>query len=228
MGARSEHSDPLLAGFFSVADAARLVGVSPALVRGWLNGYSNSQSGPVIDRDFAGTRTVSFLDLMELRFIATFRAQRVPMPTLRRAAEKARKDWNVRHPLALSSSKYITDRRRVFEQAAKENEDRVTWDMATGQQEMWETIEETIERGVEFDPRTYLARIWRPMEAQFPNVIIDPRVAFGRPVIEGTRVPTSVLFRQWKAEQDKDVVAKWFGVTRKDVSTAVEYELVAA
>ena len=77
MGARSEHSDPLLAGFFSVADAARLVGVSPALVRGWLNGYSNSQSGPVIDRDFAGTRTVSFLDLMEFISVIAVTNQKV-------------------------------------------------------------------------------------------------------------------------------------------------------
>ena len=224
---REQPADPLLAGFFSIGEAARLVRVSPALIRGWLNGYTNSRSGPVLNRDFAGTRTVSFLDLMELRFIATFRAQRVPMTILRRAAEKARHDWNVRHPLALSSQVYITDRRSVFAFIAEEEEDATTWDMATGQHEMWATIEQTIEKGVQFDPKTYLARLWHP-RPELPKIIIDPHVAFGRPSIEGTKVPTAALFRQWKAEGNKERVAEWFDVSPEIVAMAVEYELKAA
>ncbi|MEQ8585139.1 MAG: DUF433 domain-containing protein [Thalassobaculaceae bacterium] len=223
-----ERSDPLIAGFFSVADAARLIGVSRQTVRGWLNGYANSQSGPVVDRDFAGTRTISFLDLMELRFISIFRSQGVSMPTLRQAAENARHDWRVKHPLALSSEHYVTDRRKVFARTAKETGDQQTWDMATGQHEMWNTIEQTIERGILFDPKTYLARTWRPHPSEFPNVIIDPRIAFGKPVVEGTVVPTEVLFRQWKADGAKERVARWFEVSPSDVTTAIEYELLAA
>ena len=228
MNARRERTtDPLLAGFFSISEAARLVGVGQPLVRGWLNGYPGSGAGPVVKRDFGGTRTVSFLDLMELRFIAIFRAQKVPMPTLRKAAEQARRDWRVSHPLALSGAKYVTDRRKIFARAAQENDDATTWDMATGQHEMWDTIVQTIEKGVVFDPSTYLARLWHPKQA-FPTVVIDPRIAFGRPVIEGTRVPTAVLFRQWKAEGSKERVATWFGLSTDAVATAIEYELVAA
>lgn len=220
--------DPLLSGFFSTADAARLIGVSQQTVRGWLNGYANSGSGPVIDRDFQETRTVSFLDLMELRFISVFRSQGVSMPTLRRAAENARLDWKVKHPLALSSEHYVTDRKRIFARSAEETDDHQTWDMATGQHEMWDTIEQTIERGVMFDPNTYLARTWRPHPSEFPNVIVDPKIAFGRPIVEGTQVPTSVLFRQWKVERGKERVARWFDVPVEAVSTAIEYELMAA
>ena len=127
MSARQRNAtDPLLAGFFSVAEAARLVGTSQATVRGWLDGYPNSRLGPIVDRDFEGTRAVGFLDLMELRFIAVFRGQKVPMLTLRRAAERARADWQVDHPLALSRAKYLTDRRRLFAQVAEENSDEVT------------------------------------------------------------------------------------------------------
>lgn len=220
--------DPLLAGFYSIADAARLVGASQPKLRGWLNGYSNSHSGPIVDRDFSNTRTVSFLDLMELRFIAFFRGQDVSMPTLRRAAEQARRDWGVEHPLALSSAKYVTDRKKIFARSAEETHDQITWDLATGQHEMWDTIEQTIEKGVVFDPKTYLARTWKPNPGQFPNVVMDPRIAFGKPTVHGTRVPTSVLFRQWKAEGNKDRVATWFDVSRDDVVAAIEYELGAA
>tara|TARA_R110000787_G_scaffold24088_5_gene68624 strand:- start:390 stop:1079 length:690 start_codon:yes stop_codon:yes gene_type:complete len=229
MSARqNSYTDPLLAGFFSIPEAARLVGVSPNLVRGWLNGYANSRSGPVVDRDFEGTRTVSFLDLMELRFIAVFRAQKVSMPTLRIAAENARRDWSVNHPLALSGEKYVTDRRKVFERVAKENGDEAAWDMVSGQGELWDTIEQTIAKGVTFDPKTYLAKLWRPRPAEFPRIVIDPHVAFGRPTIEGTKVPTAALFRQWKAEGNKERVAKWFDVPSDMVAMAIEYELMAA
>lgn len=220
--------DPLLSGFFSISDASDLLGRSQQSVRGWLNGYPNSVRGPVIERDFAGSRTVSFLDLMELRFIAFFRSQGVSMPTLRKAAERARIDWDVQHPLALASSKYVTDRKKVIAWSAEETGDDRAWDMATGQHEMWVTIEQTIERGVTFDPKTYLARIWAPKPGEFPNVLIDPRVAFGRPFVEGTSVPTRTLFRQWQADGHKAKVAAWFDVPEDAVETAISYELRVA
>lgn len=228
MGAHIAPKDPLMAGFYSIVDAARLVGANAQVVRGWLNGYANSAAGPVIARDFEGTRTVSFLDLMELRFIAFFRHQNVSMPTIRLAAARARKDWGVHHPLALADTQYVTDRRKVFARAAEEADDKTTWDMATGQLEMWDTIERTIAKGVVFDPRTYLALSWRPMPLEFPLVVIDPKVAFGQPSIEGANVPTAALFRQWKAEGSRERTAKWFDVTEEAVSQAIEYELVAA
>lgn len=229
MNGTDEHpSDPLLSGFYSLSDASRLVGAAPGVVRGWLNGYANSSAGPVIDRDFEGTHTVSFLDLMELRFIAMFRGQGLSMPTIRKAAAQARRDWNVRHPLAMSSEHYVTDRRNVFAQAAEESGDSITWDLATGQHEMWATIERTIERGIVFDPKTYIAKFWRPKEAEFPKVIIDPRIAFGRPSLEGFRVPTSAVFNQWKAEANIERVAMWLGLPANLVEMAIEYELTAA
>jgi uncharacterized protein (DUF433 family) len=220
--------DPLLSGFFSIADAAHLLGASQQSLRGWLNGYPNSAKGPVIDRDFTGSRAVSFLDLMELRFIAFFRNQGVAMPTLRKAADRARVDWSVQHPLALASSKYVTDRKKVIATSAEETGDERAWDMATGQHEMWVTIEQSIEKGVEFDPNTYLAKLWAPRPGEFPDVLIDPRIAFGRPYVKGTSVPTRTLYRQWQAEGHKAKVAAWFDVPEEAVETAVSYELRAA
>lgn len=219
--------DPLLSGFFSIADAAHLLNASAPSVRGWLNGYSNSKSGPVIERDFAGTRAVSFLDLMELRFIAFFRPH-VSMPTIRNAAEAARSEWNVNHPLALSDQKYVTDRKKIFARSAQTTGDERAWDMANGQHEMWITIEQTIAKGVVFDPNTHLAKAWHPRPGEFPDVEINPRIAFGKPVVKGTAVPTSVLYAQWKAEGQKAKVARWFDVSEKVVDVAVSYELSAA
>ena len=221
-------SDPLLAGFYNTSEAACLVRESPYVIRGWLNGYPNSKSGSIINRDFEGTRTISFLDLMELRFIKFFRAQNVSMQTIRKAVEKARRKWALSHPLATYGNKFVTDRRTIFAQVAEEDDDRVTWDMASGQHELWGVIERSIAKGVIFKPSENYARAWKPKPDEFSNVVIDPRVAFGRAFVEGTRVPTSVLFQQWKAERDKTSVADWFEVDLDVVTTAIDYEVALA
>lgn len=225
---RPIEADPLLAGFYSPADASRLLQVASPKLRGWLNGWPNSASGPIIDRDFKGSRTISFLDLMELRFIEAFRSQGVSMPTLRAAAARARKEWNQSHPFALSKARYLTDRRSVFAQVAKQEGDRVTWDMATGQHEMWDVIEATIAKGVQFDPKSDLALRWFPLQAEFPMVVIDPAKAFGKPAL-ASGVPTAAIHRMWRAEGGKiSRVAEAFGIDPADAQAAIEFEIQTA
>lgn len=223
----AQQRDPLNAGFFSVRSVSVLLDIHPRTIKGWLDGYKNSKSGPMVARDFKDSVTISFLDLMELRFIEFFRSQKVSTHTIRLAAERARSEWRVEHPFALSKAKYLTDRRRIFAQIAEESGDKPTWEMASGQHEMWEVIESIIAKGVEFDPNTQLALSWKP-RLEFPDVVVDPKVAFGSPVIERRGVPTSVLFKQWKAEGRKSAVADWFNVSEAEVETAVDFELSIA
>ncbi|XAP76993.1 hypothetical protein ABC955_10360 [Citromicrobium bathyomarinum] len=225
----SIEADPLLAGFYSPADAARLLQVATPKLRGWLNGWASSSAGPIIDRDFKNTRTVSFLDLMEMRFIEAFRSQGVPMQTLRKASERARLEWEVAHPFAVSKARYLTDRRNIFAQVAEIEGDRLTWDMATGQHEMWDVIETTIEKGVEFDPASEMAARWFPMPGDFPMVKVDPAVAFGKPALDKERVPTSALYRLWKAEGGNLArVAEAFEIPIESARDAIEFEIRTA
>src|SRR3546814_12595832 len=97
--------DPLLAGFYSIGDATRLLGVShSAKMRGWINGWPTSKSGPIVDRDFKKTATVSFLDLMELRFIEYFRGPGVSLPTTRNATVRARQARRRARPVGLAAT----------------------------------------------------------------------------------------------------------------------------
>lgn len=222
-------ADPLLAGFYSPADAARLLQVASPKLRGWLNGWGNSAAGPIVDRDFKNSPTISFLDLMEMRFIEAFRRQGVSMQTLRAASARARTDWDQPHPFALSRAKYLTDRRSIFAQVAEQQRDRVTWDMASGQHEMWDVIEATIAKGVEFDPTSELARRWYPLPAEFPSIGIDPAVAFGKPALTRERIPTAAIHRMWKAEGGSiSRVAEAFEIDQDAVRAAVEYEITTA
>lgn len=221
--------DPLSNGFYTVGDVARLLQIeSRRKVIGWIAGYRGGIPEAVISRDYpplGNTHELSFWDLMEVRFIYHFRKQGVPMQTLRRIASKARSDLDVRHPFALSKVKYLTDRKRVFAQVIEETGDRRTMDILGDQYEMYDVIEHILAQGVAFDPQTSMAENWQPLLADCPNVYVNPKFAYGQPVISGRYIPTSALFRSWRAEGgDFEGVADWYGVGRDHVREAVEFE----
>jgi uncharacterized protein (DUF433 family) len=218
-------TDPLLTGFYSVSDAARLIGgVSNRKINGWLDGW---RKNPVLSRDFENSKTLSFLDLIEVRFVDFFRKQGVSMPTLERAAQRLRSEWSTEHPFALSNAKFVTDRRRIFAQIADEGGDKVTYDAASGQHEMWEAMEATINKGVVFDPASALAEKWTP-RADYPTIVVDPKIAFGKPVVENTSVPTAAIFRLWRAEDSFTRVADAYKLSEQNIRNAVHFELAIA
>ena len=91
---------------------------------------------------------------------------------------------------------------------------------------MYEVLEEFLKRGLTFDPTSGLAMRWRPREKEFPRVIVDPKIAYGRPALEPVRVPTEVIFSSWKAEDGNyAAVADWFEIEEGLAREAVEFEL---
>jgi uncharacterized protein (DUF433 family) len=225
-----ENRDPLLGGFYSPKDAARLLQIARAdRVSRWVAG--DSRNDAVIAGDYqslGGKHALSFWDLMEVRFLEHFRNQGVSLQTLRKVAVRARQEMKVRHPFALSQLLFLTDRRNVFASVAKEEGDQQTWNLVTNQYELYNAIEETLAKGVAFDPATGLAQSFQPF-AKFPNVIVDPRWAYGRPVIGAKRIPTATLYRLWAAENgNKARVASAFNVEESDVTAAIDFESALA
>jgi uncharacterized protein (DUF433 family) len=56
-----------------------------------------------------------------------------------------------------------------------------------------------------------------------PRIVVDEEVRFGRPVIEGTRVPVDVLVGKVAGGMAVDEVAAEYQVTREDVLAALSY-----
>lgn len=227
---RVVEADPLIGGFYSPAEAARLLRIdSTQRVSRWVAGHSRGE--PVILADHkpvGGKPSLSFLDMMEVKFLEHFRKQGVPLQTLRRAAVRAREDMKTKHPFALSNVKFLTDRRKIFGNAAKDTGDERTWDLVTRQYEMYDAIEEVLAKGVAFDPRSSLAQSFPPLP-EYPSVIVNPRLAYGKPVVGERGIPTSALFRMWKAEGgNKARVARAYCVDEKDVADAIDFEVTLA
>lgn len=226
---------PVEGGFYTVSQAAKLLEIQGAQkIYGWLRGYPNSKAQPVIKRQYEPLdekEELGFLDMMEARFIKYFRDQGVTMNAIRVAAENARKEIRHPHPFA-TSMKFISDRKRIFALSQEQTGDKKLLDLTSRNFAMYDVIETTLHKGVEYDPNTATAIKWYPRCSDYPEIVIDPRRAYGQPIIEKEGVPTETLYRAWRAEDGGDGsyarVADAYEVDEKMVRKAVEFEVSLA
>jgi uncharacterized protein (DUF433 family) len=225
--------NPLALGFYTPSEAAKLVELSStAKVYGWLRGWPKREIGPVLKRQYKPIKDIeelSFLDLMEVRFVRYFREQKVGWKTLHAAAVEARKELKTDHPFA-SKRIFATDGKRIYlveflRKAAESFGDERAMDLITKQFQIYEAIKASLVKGVEFDPKTYMVDRWYPRPEKFPAIIIDPRIAHGRPATSLRGVPTEALYDAWRAEEeDYSVVADWFELPIREVRQAVNFQ----
>jgi uncharacterized protein (DUF433 family) len=223
--------NPLARGFYTVRDAARLIENARAQrIYGWLKGYPDRDIGPLLERDYKpiGERQeLSFLDLIEVRFVEHFRAHEVKLRTLRRAAERLRDEFKTPHPFATGQVHLEADKADIFlvvmRQSAEQEKDRALLSLTTDNYVLEDIIKRNLVPGITFDRQTHIARKWTPRPLKFPHIVIDPKVAYGQPIVQ-SGVPTSVLLASWEAESDYDEVALWHNVKSSEVRQAVEFE----
>jgi uncharacterized protein (DUF433 family) len=74
---------------------------------------------------------------------------------------------------------------------------------------------------IDYDSATRLARKWFAAD----QVVLDPMICLGKPIVEKVGVATGILAASFQANhQDSSVVAARYGVQRCHVLAAVEFE----
>lgn len=56
-----------------------------------------------------------------------------------------------------------------------------------------------------------------------PRIVVDPNVRFGRPVIQGTRVPVELILGKLTGGMTPEAVATEYDITVDDVHAALRY-----
>ena len=108
--------------------------------------------------------------------------------------------------------------------SAEEAGDDILLSLVTEQYGFYEVWEQFLEEGIAFNLKTGLPKSWVPVPNQFPDVIVDPRFAYGHPTIAKNHVPTSALYKLWKAEKSYKIVGEWFDVKKSEAEEAVKFE----
>jgi uncharacterized protein (DUF433 family) len=164
--------------------------------------------------------TVTFQDLLEIRFVQAFRAIGVSWHTIKLAAEKARARFNTIHPF--TTERFASDGRSIFEQLREEGvrESKVV-DLVNDQYCFREVILPSFR--AQIDLTVHGAERWWPMGRR-KRVVLDPARQLGRPIISDAAIPTVTLSKAVAAMGSEQLVARWFEVPKASVHHAVIYE----
>jgi uncharacterized protein (DUF433 family) len=170
-----------------------------------------------------GSVAVSFLELVELFVVKQFRDKGIPLQTVRVAWNHAARAFDTLHPFA--NRRVFTDGGRIF--MALRDDDVAPDVLEVSSRRMpFQIVAGPIFRHsvdeIEFDADTDLARRWWPHGRKVP-VVLDPAIAFGAPILPGTRVPTAIVARYAEA-RPVQAVADAFELSAELVSAAVAFE----
>jgi uncharacterized protein (DUF433 family)/DNA-binding transcriptional MerR regulator len=229
--------DALGRGAYSAVESLRLLnfnrpGLPPArrvsrhTVARWLRGYSHGEdranrSEPLWKPDYQNEDDqieLSFRDLIELRFVKSFRDLGIGLKTIRDCYHRAVDEVQDERPF--STQRFRTDGRTIFLDITEKDHDGRMIDLKKRQQ-VFRTIIEPSLRDLEFDASA-VAR-WYPLGKGHRSIVIDPTRSFGRPIVQ-RGVPTEILAEAVKLEGSADAVASLYEVPKADVLAAVEFE----
>lgn len=214
-------------GIYSVPEAARLTRVPATSIHRWVRGYKyrvsdrECESHPVWHPQIEpldGAISIGFRDLMEIRFVDAFRDAGVSWTMLRRAAQKAADEFQTSHPF--SERRFRTDGKSIFVELWEEDRSRELRDLVRDQYAFGRILSPFL-KDIEFENDE--PRRWWP-DGFKRRIVVDPTRSFGQPIVDREGVPTSVLYGAFQAENDEDMVARWFEVTLDSVRRAIEFE----
>lgn len=202
---------------YSVADAARYAVAHPNTVSAWFS--SQSRLGPTLGSRQRG-QALSYMQLVEVAFVASFRRIGLKMSTIRKTrnflAESFRSDFPFAHQRLITDGTHIMlDLKDVDPDP---NLDLLIMADAAGQG-AWPSV--ISDRFLQFEYQEGLAIRWWPRGLDFP-VVIDPRISFGAPSVQG--VPTWVLKGRLTAGETVDQIAEDFELSPELVTQALLFE----
>ncbi len=209
---------------YTPAEAARYLRLPKSTVRAWVFGQRGFK--PVVKSADPARRLLSFLNLVELMVLGSIRRKhRVTLRLVRQGVAYLQRVFPSTHPLADHS--FLTDETRLYVDKFGQILD-VTRE---GQIVIREAIEEAL-RAVERDPAGVPIKLYLPQsERAAPArgaVVIDPRVGFGRPVIDGTGIRTEIVVSRFRAGEPIESLARDYERRREEIEEIVRGEIPLA
>lgn len=211
---------------YSYADVDRLVGLRSGTAKRWLEGYSRASKfyEPVLREEQTGSDSVTWGEMVEARMLAEFRSHDVPVQRLRPAIVLLRKEFG---PYPLAHARPFLDIagrelvRVVQERVGLERQLQLVV-VRSGQLVLTDPAER-FHSAVEYGADGVVA-VLRP-DRRTPEVLMDPRKAFGQPAIRNVR--TEALAEDYRAGTSRDELSDLYDLTPEQVDAALRFELIA-
>lgn len=214
-------------GYYTAGEAARLLKMPVLNINRWLRGYNYKYRGATHHSEPLWTSELpsydnkielSFRDLIELRFVESFLRAGLGLKTIRHCLDSARESVNDMRPF--STQKFRTDGRTIFLDTIRESGESEMLDLKRRQYVIKQVIERSFK---DLDIEENAVARWRPFKGK-ESIVIDPKRAFGQPIVAEFGVPTQVLAEAVGVEGSVARVAKIFEVSLAVVRDAVNFE----
>ena len=167
---------------------------------------------------------LSFLNLLELRFLASYRRQ-VPLQSIRRALDYAGRELGVDRPLLTLDFK--AQGRSLFLRFAAEGGDPYLLNASARGQLAWPAALDEFIETVDYDRAERSAYRWWPLGHDEP-VIVDTTLNGGRPSTARSGVRTNAIAVHRVDGLDVPEIAYDVGADETEVRAALRFERVAA
>jgi uncharacterized protein (DUF433 family) len=224
--------DPRALPVYSTEEAGHYLRIPYQTINSWVFGRSytttngSKHTAPLVPMD-DGTSRLSFTNLVELHVLGGIRRDyKVDMKSVRTALDYLKEHFRTDHPLAEVAME--TDGRSLF---VKKYGHLINASKA-GQVAMAEILAARLRR-IDRDEEGLAIRLFpftrKTLDDSAPRVVaIDPRVAFGRPVLAGSRITTADVADRFKAGETPTSLAADYGRTEDEIWEAIRCELEAA
>lgn len=227
---RAAASDRDLAAY-TLAEAARYLRLPPATLRSWVLGRDyptvkgSGQFPPLIRPASRRPPLLSFSNMIEAHVLRSLRTEHgVPVKELRTALAYAEKSLGIerlllRGELRANAGKVFLDRYGELIDLS-----------ASGQLAMRRLFDAHLQR-IEWDSSKFPIRLYPFVSSAAPSaerpIVIDPRIAFGRPVVMRKGVSTSAIADRIDAGESVEEVAADYDLGQSEIEQAIVYERAA-
>jgi len=216
---------------YTLAEAARYLRLPAATLRSWVLGRQyptaegSGQFPPLIRPASRRPPLLSFANLIEAHVLRSLRTEHgVPVKALRSALGYAEKELGIdrlllRRELCAEAGKVFLDRYGELIELS-----------ASGQLAMRRLFDEHLKR-VEWDSSKFPVRLYPFLSAAAPSderpIVIDPRIAFGRPVVLRKAITTSAIAERMDAGETVEDIAADYDLGPSEIEQAILYERAA-
>jgi uncharacterized protein (DUF433 family) len=216
---------------YTLAEAARYLRLPAATLRSWLLGRQYPTAGgsgqfpPLIRPASRRPPLLSFANLIEAHVLRSLRTEHgVPVKALRSALAYAEKSLGIER--LLLRPELCTGAGKVFLERYGELIELT----ASGQLAMRQLFDAHLKR-VEWDKAKLPIRLYPFLSAAAPSaerpIAIDPRIAFGRPVLLRKAITTLAIAERIDAGETVEDVAADYDLGRSEIEQAILYERAA-
>ncbi len=216
---------------YGPTETARYLRLPAATLRTWVlgrvypRGDAQATFDPLIKPARKQPLQLSFYNLIEAHVLRALRTEHgVALAELRKAITYAEREFKIRR--LLLSPDLRTDAGQIFLDRYVELINL----SASGQMAMRKLFSEHLKR-VEWDRWQYPVRLHPYTDAvrahEPTSIVIDPNIAFGRPIVERAGISTEAIADRIDAGETVDALAEDYDLSPEDIEQAVLYARAA-